>query len=255
VPAGAIADHNLGTIDLFPTLCGLAGIQTPETCTGQDFSKVFLGQPGGPDPETQLTLINNFKRNYFHSRLVAGERGTYEPFRAVRGKRYSYAVDSEGDWFIYDNKADPFQMNNLAGDPTYAKVREKMAAELESWLAKAEYPYIPEEWRALSLPERITAQNEYYCLIDFEADWEARKAEVIAPFIEDATPGQAAKIRLLADELVDRDYIGTYLAVRNERSGRKRVTELSEAELSTIMDRADARLLGELEAGVRRILS
>ena len=254
IPAGRAADHNLGGIDLFPTLCGLAGFAAPPTCGGQDFSPVFLDQPG-PDPETQFTLINNYNRNYFHSRLVPGERGALSPFRSVRGKRYSYAVDSLGEWFLYDNQADPFQLNNLVNDPDYAGVKAGLAAELDRWIAKAEDPYIPDEWKQLSLPERIAAQNEYYTLLNFpDALPDYRKA-ALAPHLAGATDEQANHLAAAAEEIFDRDFIGLYLALNNELTGKRRGTDLPVEELEVRMTELKREGNDRLKSAVQRIFS
>ena len=88
VPANKIVDHNLGTIDLYPTLCGLAGATPPAHCGGQDFSSVLLGKPG-PDPASQLILANNSQRNYFQTELEPDKKSFFYPFRGVRTKRYT----------------------------------------------------------------------------------------------------------------------------------------------------------------------
>jgi arylsulfatase A-like enzyme len=109
IPAGKTIDHNVGTMDMFPTLCGLAGITATAECGGENFSPVLQGMPG-PDPETQYLCVNSFPRNYLRN-VVRGEHTTYFcPFRGVRSKQYSYVVNADGEWFLYDNENDPYQM-------------------------------------------------------------------------------------------------------------------------------------------------
>ena len=98
IPAGTTSDSNIGTIDLFPTLCGLAGIIPPEECKGQDFSPVMLGKPG-PDPLSQFILVNNFQRNYFRTQLDPGRPNIFYPYRGVRTRRYTYALTQGGSGF------------------------------------------------------------------------------------------------------------------------------------------------------------
>lgn len=235
IPVGAIADHNLGTIDLVPTFCGLAGFEAPEHCGGQDFSKAFLGQPGGPDPESQFLVINNFKRNYYRSRLMDDERSAFNPFRAVRGKRYTYAVDRFGDWFLYDNKADPFQLKNLANDPAYAKVREQMAADLDAWIAKAEDPFIPEDWRGVDMLERVRMQNEYYSLVEYQDEWEREKQSMLSSYLKGANAEQSKQLKALADDIYDIDWFGQWKSLDYEISGKRRGTNIPEEHLKSRM--------------------
>jgi len=255
VPAGVIKESNLGTIDLVPTFCGLAGFEAPAHCTGQDFTRVFLGRPGGPDPETQFVAINNFKRNYFKSRLEDDERSAFNPFRQVRGKRYSYAVDRFGDWFLYDNKADPFQLNNLANDPKYAKVREQMAAELDAWIAKAEDPYIPEEWRADDMGERIRRQNEYYSLFEYLPEWEREKKSLLQPYLTQADTAQKQQLEAMGNEMLDIEWFGHWKALDYEIAGRKRGTGIPKAELEQRMSVFMAETKADLKTRAEAILA
>jgi len=221
VPAGQTADQNVGTMDMFPTLCGLAGISATAECGGEDFAPVLLGQPG-PDPETQFLCVNSFPRNYFRNQ-VRGEHQTYFcPFRGVRSKQYSYVFNAAGEWFLYDNKNDPYQLENLVDDPNFADVKEKMQKELDAWLAKAEDPYIPEEWKKLPLPERIAVQNRYYTVEPFTKEWNAYKADALKPTVAQATPAQAEKLQAAADRVFDEDFFGLYKALSNELKGKKR---------------------------------
>ncbi len=41
---------------------------------------------------------------------------------------------------LYDLKADPWQLHNLADDPKHAKTREKLAGQLQAWMAKTGDP-------------------------------------------------------------------------------------------------------------------
>ncbi|WP_309397450.1 sulfatase family protein [Cerasicoccus maritimus] len=254
VSAGAIADHNLGTIDLVPTLCGLAGFEAAEHCAGQDFTKAFLGQPGAPDPESQFLAINNFKRNYYRSRLMDNERTAFNPFRAVRGKRYTFAVDRFGDWFLYDNKADPFQLKNLADDPAYAKVRDQMAAELDAWLAKAEDPFIDEAWRGKDHGERIRMQNEYYSLEDSFGQWEQLKNDALAPYLAQANAEQTTKLEALGNEIFDLSWFGQWKALDYELTAKRRGTDLTETQLLAKQAEFTEQTQTRLAAGASKIL-
>jgi arylsulfatase A-like enzyme len=152
IEPGLLKDELFGTIDIFPTLCGLAGIETPSFCQGQDFSPLLFGE-SGPDPESQFLMhIGNMN--------MKGDINTYHTpfFRGVRGKRYTYTVNTNGPWQLFDNQEDPYQEMNLIIDPAYSAVREQMQEELENWIEKAENPFIHPEYQAMPLSERIFKQ-------------------------------------------------------------------------------------------------
>jgi hypothetical protein len=222
VAADRVADHNLGTLDIYTTLCGMAGIKAPAHCGGIDFTPAMLNQPGGPDPESQFLLINNFQRNYYRTQLDPEKPNIFYPFRAVRSKQYTYAVRADGEWFLYDNINDPYQMKNLLDDPASAEIKRKMQAELTAWLAKAEDPFIPEEWRKMPLPDRIAAQNRYYSLLPFKKEWDNYRADAVAPLLKNATPDQQAAIRQASERIYDEAFFGFYKAYKNELTIPKR---------------------------------
>lgn len=40
--------------------------------------------------------------------------------------------------FLYDLKVDPWQLNNVVANPSYAQVKEDMRARLADWIERAE---------------------------------------------------------------------------------------------------------------------
>ena len=59
------------------------------------------------------------------------DRGGRE-YRGLRTGQYTYIRSLDGPWLLYDNEADPFQLNNLVDDPEYADLRR----ELDAWLQR-----------------------------------------------------------------------------------------------------------------------
>jgi arylsulfatase A-like enzyme len=153
IEPGLVKDELFGTIDIFPTLCGMAGIEIPSFCQGQDFSPLLFGE-SGPDPESQFLMhigrkgVLNEDINTYHTPF----------FRGVRGKRYTYTVNTTGPWQLFDNQEDHYQKINLINDPAYSEVREQMQGELDYWIEKAENPFMHQEYQAMSLSERIYKQ-------------------------------------------------------------------------------------------------
>ncbi len=255
IQAGRMADHNIGTIDLNPTLCGLAGLKAPPQCGGQDFSPVLLGKPG-PDPASQLILVNNFQRNYYKTQLDPNEPNFFYPYRGVRTKQYTYVVYAEGEWLLYDNRNDPYQMKNLVNDPAYAEVKAELRKELDRWLARAELPFIPDEWRELSLPDRIARQNRHYTLLPFVRQWNACKAEAVVPYLaQAAAAGKDRQVRAAADQVFDEAFFGRYKALHNELNGQKRWSKRPLDELRTELAAHEKAAADRLRAQVAQILA
>jgi arylsulfatase A-like enzyme len=112
----------LSTPDIMPTLLGLCRLPIPEPVEGRDWSPFFREerQPTGDEaaiieiPAEFTELIQNGMRAY----------------RGLRTMRYTYVRNTAGPWLLYDNENDPFQKNNLAGQPAHADLEAQLDARL-----------------------------------------------------------------------------------------------------------------------------
>lgn len=134
IPAGRRLDPLFGTIDIMPTLCGLAGVCIPEGCVGLDFAPALRGERG-PEPESQF-LMHISKKN-----ASQGENHPAPIFRGIRTKRYTYAAYPGQPWCLFDNQEDPYQQKNLVDDPAHAPLRKELETTLRDWLQKADDPF------------------------------------------------------------------------------------------------------------------
>ena len=117
-------------MDHLPTLCGLAGLSIPAQVDGADLSGVILGK--GSDDRADV-LIGNYTSNWDFL-----QTGTDWPeWRGVKTKQYTYCKWLAGSEELYDNLADPYQMNNLAADRAHADVLLHLRARLYDLLAVA----------------------------------------------------------------------------------------------------------------------
>ena len=110
VPAGTVCDACLGTVDIMPTLLGLLRLPVPGAVEGTDCSRLARGEAGGEPPAAFLQNTGA---------CAAWEDG-FE-WRALREKRFTYAVyRRDGAELLFDNIADPLQMEDLAARREYA---------------------------------------------------------------------------------------------------------------------------------------
>lgn len=108
-------------VDIFPSLCGLCGIQPPRTVEGYDLSNSWRGEADAFEQEAVLTM--NFGATYDY--LVDGDE-----WRGVRTKTHSYARWLDGKRMLYDIGADPLQMNNLIDSPESKPLADEMEKTL-----------------------------------------------------------------------------------------------------------------------------
>ena len=140
VPAGRQLDGLFSTVDIYPTLCGLAGIPVPNHCVGKDLSQAIMGKPIR-FPES------SFLMHIAKDGASGGENHPAPLFRGVRTDRYTYAVADDGRWLLYDNVEDPFQMHNLIGDTSRLKLLAQLDGLVLDWLKRAKDPFQLERLR------------------------------------------------------------------------------------------------------------
>jgi arylsulfatase A-like enzyme len=142
VPAGRVCDDPTSTEDLFPTLCGLAGIAPRNALPGADLSALVRGECEQLDrPGVLLEFVQELRpRMPFYQ----------QAWRGFRSRRYKYTVlENDGalqPWQFFDLEEDPYELNNLISDATSAALirrhhqwlRERMDATGDyAWLDAA----------------------------------------------------------------------------------------------------------------------
>ncbi len=132
-----------GTIDIMPTLLGLSRLPIPDSVEGTDFSSYLLGN-ANIDIKAGLIMCPV----PFHQWSFANGGREY---RGVRTERYTYARDLRGPWLLFDNKQDPYQLNNLINNPGYSEIQEELDEELNLLLKKTgdefrEADYYMQKW-------------------------------------------------------------------------------------------------------------
>lgn len=102
ITAGTSSDELMWSLDLFPTFCKLAGIQTdPAALDGWDISKVlFEGETLGD-------------RELFWE-LGAHKRLDRKPWTAVRKENWKYLQDADGTEYLFNLEKDPYEREDLS---------------------------------------------------------------------------------------------------------------------------------------------
>jgi N-sulfoglucosamine sulfohydrolase len=149
-------DALVSHVDLYPTLCELAGAPLPDGLAGRSLLPLARGET----PEIRDEL---FAELTYHA--------AYDPQRAIRTKRHNYIrhfgdrlepvlpnVDDSpskdllvaAGWGqrkrpreeLYDLVMDPGEMRNLAGDPTEESTRAELEARPRRWMAETADPLL-----------------------------------------------------------------------------------------------------------------
>ncbi len=121
-------DLLLGSVDIMPTLLSMMGLKDmiPNSVAGVDYSQgVMTGEYSNcGKPKTALYL--------FPSR------------KGVRSDRYTYGVDKNGGYHLFDNHADPYQMRSIKLDDIPTEDAEMLKRELGEWLKVAQDSWFSE---------------------------------------------------------------------------------------------------------------
>ena len=151
---GKTFDAMVSLMDLFPTVCDLAGIDPFDWLQGRSLLPLITGK-------TQQLHDRLFFEQSYHA--------AYEPMRAVRSERYIYikrfdqreslVLPNTDDtpakqdmlsagWeqeprdqdMIYDLYFDPDQRNNIIDRPELASIREELQNALQQWMLETDDP-------------------------------------------------------------------------------------------------------------------
>lgn len=121
-------DGLLDTPDLPVSVQALLGLRFSHPVDGADRSALFT-VPGAPGADA-CYLYDLYP---CHQAWAKGQKA----WRALRDRRYTYAVTAAGEWLFFDNLADPYQMKNLIGsaEPEHRAAGERLRAQLLARIA------------------------------------------------------------------------------------------------------------------------
>ena len=136
IRAGVTIDDLQAPLDHMPTLCGLAGIQPPETADGLDLSDVILGR--SKDSRDALLMAN------YVSHWDYCDSGTIWPeWRGVKTKQHTFVKWLDGQEELYDDLEDPYQMRNLAEGKKDHRTLKQLRSRLKDLLNDAHDMFPP----------------------------------------------------------------------------------------------------------------
>jgi len=115
----------VSNVDFAPTLVDVANARAGRTLDGTSLLPALRNTRLKPSPIVQIEA----PRPLFEADVPIN--GWDRPYKGVRTERYTYVVYSEtGEEELYDRKADPAQLTNVAADPRFAQVKAQLADEL-----------------------------------------------------------------------------------------------------------------------------
>jgi N-acetylglucosamine-6-sulfatase len=109
-------------IDYASTLAQLAGVEPRLPQDGRSLVPLLKGES---PPWRNAFVVEYLGASQYYD-------GGPPPFRALRTSRWLYVAYLNGWRELYDLRADPYELRNLAGDPGHAAVRAGLAKQLQT---------------------------------------------------------------------------------------------------------------------------
>ncbi len=116
----------LNAHDIMPTLLGICGLPIPATVEGADVSPTLSGASTPSD----CALLACFHPFGEWTRAIGGRE-----YRGIRTERYTYCRTLAGPWLLFDNEADPYQLQNLVDRSDCAELQAGLDRLLQRELA------------------------------------------------------------------------------------------------------------------------
>jgi arylsulfatase A-like enzyme len=156
--AGTTNDELISYLDFAPTVLSVAGLPVPAKMAG----RVFLGDHARPAPDfvfstadrrdeemdrmravrdVQFKYIRNYRPDVAYGAPIA-YRDRLATIQELHRLHDANQLSPPADWFfqpskapeeLYDSLTDPLELTNLAADPSYANVLERMRAAETQW--------------------------------------------------------------------------------------------------------------------------
>lgn len=134
IPEGKVINDPVELLSLYPTLLDLAGLPPYERNEGKSLRPLIT------DTKTGAAADEAAEEPYA---LTTYGRNNH----AVRTSDYRYIRYEDGGEELYDHSIDPNEWNNLASDPEYKEIKERLAGYLPEtnvpWTTNSSYNYQP----------------------------------------------------------------------------------------------------------------
>src|SRR5262245_58848681 len=158
---GTVSDQLVSFVDLAPTVLAIAGVEVPTHLQG----RVLVGPKASPEPELVFAARDRMDIEYDMMRSARDKRflyirnfGTELPYAGHI--IYRNQSDIMQEWLrlqaerkltapaalwmrtqrpaeeLYDTKADPYQIENLAENPTHQATLERMRHAVAAWMTR-----------------------------------------------------------------------------------------------------------------------
>ena len=134
IAAGSVCPDFVLNVDFAPTFLELAGIEAPSSMQGTSFAPLLAGRSPG---EWQKSMYYRYwmhrddQHNIFaHYGVRTHDHKLIYFYNDPLDQPGAFGPIDPPSWELYDLRADPYEINNVYGNPAYAAVERDLKVEL-----------------------------------------------------------------------------------------------------------------------------
>lgn len=148
IEGGVDTDNLVSGIDLFPTICDLAGIAAPEAVNGRSLLPLMIGQTAWDRPYVVCEFLHTGRvirsSRYKYVKMYRFSGNPDKPFvrksdggaeKFVPGPDAAKRYQEDPVCLLFDMEKDPWEQHNLAEDSSMRKVLQLHESYLQEWEA------------------------------------------------------------------------------------------------------------------------
>jgi arylsulfatase A-like enzyme len=222
IKAGQVSDDMVMTIDISATILEAAGIEPGygthgKSLFGPDVKKrkyIFAARDKMDDTHDAMRAIRSAEYKLIHNLMPERAYCQYNRYKEasypvlallnimnMKGElspeQAAFMAAGKPEFELFDLKADPYEMKNLAEDPAYATVKEELLAELNRWREETDDPGVSEEFRQGGWPATYPTRSleAWEAILSTWEPWVFRdpQSEMERPAIEPASFDEVSK--------------------------------------------------------------
>ncbi|MCU0502995.1 MAG: sulfatase-like hydrolase/transferase [Anaerolineae bacterium] len=133
IATGQRSDAFVYLIDIYPTLCELIGLPVPGSVEGASFAVSLTADDGERATDAERLAPGRRSSLIGRSHLMFAYRHLMRGVRDERWKLIEYVVEGRRHTQLFDLRADPWELTNLAGDPGHAERLSRLRGLLAEW--------------------------------------------------------------------------------------------------------------------------
>ncbi|MCU4740614.1 sulfatase [Natronoglomus mannanivorans] len=168
-----VRDELVSNVDVFATLLEVADVPVPDDISGRSFASLVLDDGSTYEPRERIFAGMTWHDRYNPIRAVRTDRWKYvrnfwhlplvymttDIYASAAGREFQEEYYGEQRPYVelYDLESDPGEHENLADDPSFEDVRERLRDDLLEWMMETddpllEGPVLPSDWEEMHLP-------------------------------------------------------------------------------------------------------